>query len=123
MPVKYFFRYPNFPIICNFDNFIVVASNSDEFELLLLENKFIEDKIYNIIDSNAEGWAFHADLKVISPLTIKKKWTKKELIQLFNNRSNKKLNSLQYPEKSLSAKRFDKILSEIVSILYTEEIL
>ena len=53
----------------------------------------------------------------ISPLTAKKKWTKKEIITLYNNRENPSSGEKQYSEKSLSAKRFDKIFTDIVEML------
>jgi len=53
----------------------------------------------------------------ISPLTTKKKWFKKEIIALYNGRKNPTSNGNQYSEKSLSAKRFEKIFTDIVELL------
>jgi hypothetical protein len=50
-------------------------------------------------------------------LTAKKKWLKKEIISLYNNRENPNSGGNQYSEKSLSAKRFDKIFTDIVDLL------
>jgi GNAT superfamily N-acetyltransferase len=52
------------------------------------------------------------------PLVLKKKWTKLELIRLYNSRRNNADENI-YSEKSLSAKRFDKILSDITNLLKT----
>jgi len=69
-----------------------------------------------MIDSSGEGWAFWPDQMAISPLTFKKKWFKKEVIELFNNRINTSEN-VRYSSKSLSTKRFDRIFKELVELL------
>jgi hypothetical protein len=54
---------------------------------------------------------------VISPLTFKKRWTKREIIKLFNERENVELGEgKKYSERSLSAKRLDKIIFDLVEM-------
>jgi hypothetical protein len=53
----------------------------------------------------------------ISPLTIKKKWFKKDIIALYNGRKNTGSDENQYSNKSLSAKRFEIIFKDIVELL------
>ena len=36
------------------------------------------------IDATAEGWVLDVDHMIVSPLSIKKFWTKKEVIEVFN---------------------------------------
>jgi hypothetical protein len=56
------------------------------------------------------------DGMMLSPLTLRKKPTKKELIALVNGRTNKRPDEMPYPEKSLSAKTFERIFEELVNI-------
>jgi hypothetical protein len=67
-----------------------------------------------LIDATAEGWVLDIDHMIVSPLTFKKHWTKKEVIELFNKSKTARQAGVEYPATSLSSKRFDRILREIV---------
>ena len=69
-----------------------------------------------IIDAVGEDWVLHTDLMIVSPLTFKKRWTKKEIIEPFNNSKTAKDAGLNYPVKSLSSKRFDRVAGEIAKL-------
>lgn len=70
-----------------------------------------------VIDAVAEGWVLNIDHMVVSPLTRKKSWAKKEVIELFNRSKTAREAGLEYPERSLSSKRFDRILGEMVKLI------
>lgn len=114
--ITYIFRKPKYPIICNIDGYIFGAKSEVSF---LKQIDYVEmdpDKNYDLIDISAEGWWFLPNHMAISPLTMKKKWFKKEIISLYNNRKNS-TDGKTYSEKSLSAKRFDNIFNDIVELL------
>jgi hypothetical protein len=67
-----------------------------------------------LIDATAEGWVVDIEHMIVSPLTFKKHWTKKEVIELFNKSKTARQAGVEYPATSLSSKRFDRILGEIV---------
>jgi hypothetical protein len=54
---------------------------------------------------------------VVSPLTFKKQWFKKEIITMFNSRINSSREDVLYSEKSLSSKRFERVFGDIVDLL------
>ena len=114
--LKYFVRKPIYPIICNIDGYVIGAKSEKTFLKQLAETNVEIEKTYSLIDSSGEGWVFLPDLMTISPLTLKKKWFKKEVIDLFNNRINTS-EKIMYSTKSLSSKRFDRIFKEIVELL------
>jgi hypothetical protein len=99
----------------------VDQENLDTFSELARDfyNTTIPDG-YETIDASGEGFGLsvYEDCFALSPLVLKKKWTKLELIRLYNSRKNN-ADENNYSEKSLSAKRFDKILSDIASLLTT----
>lgn len=70
-----------------------------------------------LIDAGAEGWVLLIDQMVVSPITFKKSWTKMEVIELFNKSKTAETAGLKYSTKSLSAKRFDRILRDIVKLI------
>jgi hypothetical protein len=115
--LNYFFRKPKYPVICDIDGYVIAAKNEKSFVKRLPEVNQDSEKTYNLLDATAEGWAFMPKHMLVSPLTLKKQWTKKELISIFNCRKNVSSEAVQYSEKSLSSKRFERIFSDIVELL------
>ena len=95
---------------------MIAARSKSSFEKQLSAFENFSESGFPLIDVSGEGWSFHPEHMVISPLTLKKKWSKKEVIATFNNRKNK-TSDVTYSDKSLSAKRFDKIFQDIVALL------
>ena len=118
MTVSSLFRKPKFPIICDIDGNVIAAKSISSFEKQLTAYNMCKGSAYPVIDFTGEGWSFYPELMVISPLTAKKKWFKKEVISIFNNRKNNTYN-VTYSEKSISAKRYEKIFQDIVGLLLT----
>ena len=116
MAISFLFRKPKFPILCDIDGCVIAAKSISGFEKQLLACNICKESQYPIIDVSGEGWKFYPELMVISPLTTKKKWFKKEVIATFNNRKNNSSN-VTYSEKSISAKRFEEIFRDIVGLL------
>ncbi len=118
MTVSFLLRKPKFPIICDIDGYVIAARSISGFEKQLSTYNIYKGSRYPIIDIAGEGWAFYPEHMSISPLTKKKKWFKKEVVAIFNNRKNNTSN-VTYSEKSYSAKRYDKIFQDIVDLLLT----
>ena len=117
MTISFLFRKPKFPIICNFDGIVIAANSLKSLEMKLKKIQIDSEEYYDIVDVTSEGWDFSAKHMVISPLTIKKKWFKREIIELYNKRENTSKQGTEYSIKSLSSKRFGKIFTEIVDLL------
>ena len=115
MEISCLFRKPKFPILCSLDGYVVAANSMSEFGNIVASIEFKKDDVFPIIDLHGEGWSFYPEYNAISPLTFKKRWFKKEVIDLFNNRTNNKDNIL-YSEKSISNKRFDRLFRDIVNL-------
>lgn len=117
MDVKYILRAPKFPIIINLDGH-VIAATPQSLPKQLSQFELGVDGSYDVIDQSGEGFGLYVyeDSFAISPLVVKKKWTKMELIQLYNGRKNK-ADEPAYSEKSLSAKKVDRIISDLSGLL------
>jgi len=100
------------------DGYVIAAKSISGFEKQPSAYDIRKGARYSIIDITAEGWSFYPEQMAISPLTTKNKWFKKEVIAIFNNRKNN-TSKVTYSEKSISAKRYDKIFQDIVGILLT----
>ncbi len=113
--LTYIFRKPKYPIICDIDGHIIGAKSEKSFLKQMNEIQFIPEKTYNLIDISGEGWWFTPDKMAVSPLSMRK-WFKKDIITLYNNRKNS-IDGMKYSVKSTSSKRFDKIFRDIVELL------
>jgi hypothetical protein len=45
-------------------------------------------ELFDIVDASGERLAFRTELMIVSPLTLKKRWTKLAIIRLFNESQN-----------------------------------
>ena len=115
--IQYLFRKPRFPVICNIDGCLVGARSGQDLQNQLDAMELRDGAHFPLVDSSAEGWALVAEYMVISPIVADKRWTKRKVIGLFNQSNNAKELGVAYSERGLSAKRFDRIMSEIVHIL------
>lgn len=114
MELQFIFRKPKFPLMGSINGNFISAKNKISFSEKLSDLQLKSDGFYDFVDTNGEGWSLYVDKMVLSPLTAKKRWTKREIIKMFNDRKNTGCgNQVMYSEKSISTKRLDKIVTEI----------
>jgi hypothetical protein len=117
MEFRYLFRKPTFPLVGSVEGHFIGAKNPEDLSSQLVKIQFNKDGSYDLADFTGEGWSLYIAEMMISPLTIKKRWTKLEIIKLFNERENVEVGEgKKYSEKSLSAKCLDKIISDLVEL-------
>lgn len=116
-PVQFLFRKPKYPVIVDIDGVVVCGRSAITLAKRLSKLIHLQEKSYDAIDSTGEGWSFYSDKWILSPLCIKKRWTKLDIIRLYNNRKNKTTDHDMYSEKSLSSKRLDRIFIDIFDLL------
>jgi len=68
-----------------------------------------------VVDSSAEGFGFYPQMMLITPLTTKKRWTKAEVIALYNGR--KRPGAPDYHPGSLSNRGVNRVVLEVVQLL------
>ena len=115
--IRYLFRLPKFPVICNFDGVLIGAESSDSLESQIDALDISLGKSYPLADASGEGWTLVTEYMVVSPLVTKKRWTKREIILMFNTSENAQQSGMTYSDKSLSSKRLDRIVDEIVELI------
>lgn len=115
--IKYAFRTPRFPIIIEIDGTVIAARSKQGLENRLSGMMLAQGRTYDAFDSTGEVWFLYADSKILSPLTLRKRATKLELIKLVNGRKNKCPDERPYSEKSLSAKTFKTVFSALTIIV------
>lgn len=115
--IQFLFRRPKFPVICDAQGVLVGAGTPKQLSEQLASIELTAGEQIPFIDATAEGWVLDVDHMIVSPLTFKKSWTKKEVIELFNGSKTARQAGLEYPTTSLSSKRFDRIVREIVKLI------
>ncbi|MBI1993722.1 MAG: hypothetical protein HYS67_04785 [Deltaproteobacteria bacterium] len=114
--VQYAFRRPRFPIVCAVGDELISAVSRAAFQRQVERIDLQGHKVFDIVDARGEGWAFHAELMIVSPLTLKKRWTKSEIIRLFNESENARRIGGAYPESSVSGKTLTRIIADVAAL-------
>ena len=104
-------------MICDVQGTLIGARTPSELSKFIGKTNLPAGKQLPFVDAKAERWVFVVDYLTVSPLTIKKRWTKKDAIILFNKSKTAQEAGLEYPTSSLSSKRFDKFISELVDLI------
>ncbi len=107
------FREPKHPILIETDDGVKGATNKSNLNKIVSKSSFSSKHTFTVVDSTGEGWEYYIESNLITPLCVNKRWTKKGIIELYNAAISNNV-SEPYICKSPSAKRFDKILKEIV---------
>lgn len=116
MALRYWPRRPRFPIIVDTGRGLVGASSGSDCEKRITRlGPFNDDTAMPVIDSTSEGFGFYPKMLLITPLTIKKRWTKAEVVALYNGGKN--ADAPEYRPGSLSNKGFERVVSELVQLL------
>lgn len=115
--IRYLFRLPKFPVICNFEGILIGAKSSNSLESQIDALDISYGKNYPLADASGEGWTLATEYMVVSPLVAKKRWTKREIVLMFNTSENAQQSGMTYSDKSLSSKRLDRIVDEIVELI------
>jgi hypothetical protein len=115
---KVLFRSPKYPVIIISQDKLLTGYDIDTLAIALLSVPPPYEKDYvKVIDFTGEEFWFYPDKIYLTPGFFPKKWTKKRVIELYNNSSNAKESESNYPLKSLSSKKFSRIIGEICELL------
>ena len=115
--IRYVFRRPRFPIVCAVADELVSAGSPAAFQRQIERLELECDAVLDIVDATGEGWAFHAELMVVSPLTLKKRWRKLAVIRLFNESQNARRIGGTYPETALSGRPLARIIADVAALV------
>ncbi len=118
MNIHFMWRMPKFPVIVVSGNKLYCALSAQEAANIVAAEVFFEgEEEIILIDVSGEEFPYHRKHSVISPSFMKRRWTKKQIIQLFNSSTNADIGNIRYSEKSLSAKTYGKIFSDLADLI------
>lgn len=111
------FRKPRYPLIVISVDKLMAAFNIKELAACCISARPVKDRnVIIVIDSTGEEFWYSPKNYTIAPGFAFKKWTKKQLIELYND-SNPVNNDTKYSAKSLSNKRLSQIILDICNLL------
>jgi len=113
----YVIRKPVYPVICDIDGYVFSGITEKDFCREIAKFSSFGGEYYHLADSTGEDWMFSPQSMALSPITFRKRWTKRKLILLVNNRKNKSEEDMDYSIKSLSSKRFERVFGDLVDLL------
>ncbi len=115
---KVLFRSPVYPVIVISDDRLMAALNIKELGESCITAKLRKgEKVVRAIDTSAEEFWYSPENVVISPGFAFKRWTKKQIVELYNSSSNARNSGKEYSEKSLSNRKLARIIGDICELL------
>ena len=111
---KILLRRPKFPVIVVSADRLYSAFNLKQLAESCISSVPIENKGHiQVVDSDGAEFWYTLERYTLAPGFIFKKWTKKQIVETFNNSKNAKTTSQEYSTKSLSNKRLENIVYDI----------
>ena len=121
---KVLLRSPKYPVIVVLGKELNAANKIKQLaEICSLFDPSDNDLEAIVIDSTGEEFQYVSELSALMPDFLNKKWTKKMIIELFNESLNAKELATKYPLKSIPKKRISQIVGEICELLNSYQIL
>ena len=86
------FRRPQYPVLVDLDGLLVAAKSAKTLLRKLSNFDLPIETDYPAIDGTGEGLGLYLfpGEAVLSPMTIKKRWSKREIIHLYNQRKKQR---------------------------------
>ena len=81
--IGYVFRRPRYPLLCVVGDVLIAARTRQQLQRRLGRCVLSPNETLSVIDASGEGWALHTDCMALSPMMMMKRWTKAELIELY----------------------------------------
>jgi hypothetical protein len=111
--IQYIFRVPRFPILLDTGTELLALRSRAECQARLPALARTGEP-RPVIDATAEGFAFYPDLDAITPLTVKKGWTKAEIVALYHQR---KPSGAPSYTRSLANRKLEAVVADIATLL------
>ena len=115
--IKYLWRAPTFPMICEVDDAIIAAFTPARLDEQMDGIDLPADKTLRVLDGTGEDWGLVTEFRTLSPLAAKRRLTKKQVVELFNGSRTASELGVNYSTRGLSAKRLDRIIRDIAALI------
>ena len=118
MKLQIMLKKPEFPVLCSFNNTVVSFSSEADIGRKIFRCPIRDGGNYDVVDSKAACFILfiRGENIFVGPAFFNTKWTKKKLIDLYNNRDNRR-GTPPYTPDNPGAKRMSVIIGELAGLL------
>jgi hypothetical protein len=115
---KILLRPPKYPVIVIADDGLYSAYNIKQLgTLCVISEPLDDDDELKVVDSSGAEFIYFSEHTALMPGILNKRWTKKQVIELYNSSVNANETTIKYPLKSISNKKLSRIIGEICELL------
>ncbi|MGH7427347.1 MAG: hypothetical protein ACREJ4_03155 [Candidatus Methylomirabilaceae bacterium] len=111
------FRRPRWPVLCEVPGDLVAAYSLGQLERRLSKFQLPLDTVLHMIDATGEGWGLYTELAAVSPLVLKKRWTKAELLELYRGSATGRRVGTRSTDKALFRQRLGTLILLIADLI------
>ena len=116
--IRVVFRGPKYPTIVISRDRLYSATHPKDLVLHLISSHPLESEHrIKIIDNTGEEFWYQPDDQILLPGFPYTKWTKRRIIDLYNESRNSEESGISYSTKSLSSKRLSSIIADICELI------
>lgn len=108
-------RLPKFPVVVDLGDRLMHARTRAQLEARLVQTKLVGNERRRIIDATAEGFLFDPERKLIVPSVSIRRWTKQQIIDLYNQK--RQAGTPELGNASLGNRSLQRIVLEVVELL------
>lgn len=113
--MDYILRLPVFPVIFDSGDSLVLARSRTQLDAKLVKLMDSDNAKPDIIDAHADAFFFYREKLWVMPYIGGRRWTKMQIIQLYNCRRKPDMPELR--STSLGSRSLEKVVSEAVELL------
>jgi hypothetical protein len=113
--MKFVFRAPKFPVLCDADSRLLVARGKVQLASEVARLDLPRGERREIVDATGEGFCLYPELLIVAPSMMHRRWTKLQIITLYN-----RLRPAGAPElrtTSLGNRKLAQVVGEVVELL------
>ncbi len=115
---KVLLRSPKYPVIVIADDGLYSAYDIEQLgTLCVFSEPLDDDDELKVVDSSGAEFIYFSEHTALIPGIMNKRWTKKQIIELYNASVNAEETNIKYPLKSISSKKLSRIIGEICELL------
>jgi len=115
---KVLLRSPKYPVIVIADDGLYSAYYIEQLgTLCVFSEPFDDDDELKVVDSSGAEFIYFSEHTSLMPGILNRRWTKNQIIELYNTSVNAEETNIKYPQKSISSKKLSRIIGEICELL------
>lgn len=114
---KILLRSPKYPVIVIACDGLYSAYNIKQLGTLCVISEPFDDDELKVVDSSGAEFIYFSEHTALMPGILNKRWTKKQIIELYNTSVNAEETNIKYLLKSISNKKLSQIIGEICELL------